>query len=259
MSDSTLGILVPRPEEAQALFALMEQNGSTETTSRGTRDYHRGQLFGRPCILALSRIGKVAAATTAVSLIHDHRVSAILNIGVAGGIGDGVEIGDIVIADEVLQHDLDRRPLSQRFEVPMTGLTHIKSDSEISNDLWHAAVRFFQVDLPRLPADIRQQFRLARPRVHRGLIVSGDQFISHTEKVASLRTDLPDALAIEMESGAVGQVCNDYGIPFAVLRIVSDRADNEAHLDFPAFLNAVASFYSQHILFRFCGGVALTP
>lgn len=187
-------------------------------------------------------------------MIHDYGVGAILNIGLAGGIGDHVEVGDIVVADAVLQHDLDRRPLSKRFEVPMTGITHMQADRTISNHLERAAESFFAVDLPRLPEDVRHHFKLSQARLHRGLIVSGDEFISKTETVAALRSDLPDALAIEMESGAIGQVCNDYGVPFAVLRIVSDRADNDAHIDFPAFLNAVANFYSHHILRRFLEG-----
>jgi adenosylhomocysteine nucleosidase len=250
-SPPPLGILVPLAEEADALFALMRQDGATRTRRVGGRDYHEGRLFGRPCVLALSRVGKVAAATTAAGLIHAYEVGAILNVGVAGGAATAVKVGDIVVGETLLQHDLDARPIFPRYEVPLTGMSHFAADPVISAALSDAVTAFLAEDLFRLPVEIRDQFSLASPRLHQGLIISGDQFVNGHDAVAALRRDLPEALAIEMESGAIAQVCHDYGVPCAVLRIISDSADDNAHVDFPAFLRAVASYYSHHILRRF--------
>jgi methylthioadenosine nucleosidase (EC 3.2.2.16) len=84
--------------------------------------------------------------------------------------------------------------------------------------------------------------------VHRGLIVSGDRFISTRADSDALRHALPDALAVEMEGAAVAQVCHDYGVPFALVRTISDRADDNAHIDFGRFIRAVASQYSRALL-----------
>jgi adenosylhomocysteine nucleosidase len=78
------------------------------------------------------------------------------------------------------------------------------------------------------------------PRVHRGLIVSGDRFVATAAESRRLQAELPDALAVEMEGAAVAQVCHGYGLPFAVLRTVSDRADDDAHADFSRFIEVVA-------------------
>ena len=91
-------------------------------------------------------------------------------------------------------------------------------------------------------------FGITKPRVHRGLILSGDRFVSRAEESAALRSELQDALAVEMEGAAVAQVCLDYGMPFAAVRTVSDRADDDAHIDFNRFIRDVASRYSLAIL-----------
>ena len=88
------------------------------------------------------------------------------------------------------------------------------------------------------------EFGVAQPRVHRGLIVSGDRFVSSAAACSALRSALPDALAVEMEGAAVAQVCADFGAPLAVVRTVSDRADDAAHVDFVRFIGDVASRYT---------------
>jgi adenosylhomocysteine nucleosidase len=84
--------------------------------------------------------------------------------------------------------------------------------------------------------------------VHQGLIVSGDRFVSTNAESQALREALPEALAVEMEGAAVAQVCWDYGVPFAAVRTISDRADDTAHTDFNHFIREVASRYSRAIL-----------
>jgi adenosylhomocysteine nucleosidase len=86
--------------------------------------------------------------------------------------------------------------------------------------------------------------------VHEGLIVSGDRFVSTTRESAALRAALPDALAVEMEGAAVAQVCADFERPFAVMRIVSDRADDDAHVDFGRFVEDVAAQLTHRVVRR---------
>jgi adenosylhomocysteine nucleosidase len=95
------------------------------------------------------------------------------------------------------------------------------------------------------PQAIRE-FGLHSPRLHTGLIISGDRFVATSAESTALRQQLPDALAVEMEGAAVAQVCHDHGAPFAAVRTISDRADDAAHVDFVRFVTDVASHYSAH-------------
>ena len=96
----------------------------------------------------------------------------------------------------------------------------------------------------QLDAATVDTFGLRAPRLHQGLLISGDRFVATTAESQALQRELPDALAVEMEGAAFAQVCHDFGVPLAVVRTISDRADDAAHVDFPRFLRDVASRYS---------------
>jgi adenosylhomocysteine nucleosidase len=201
-------------------------------------------VTGREVVLVLAGIGKVAAATTAALLLDRFAVDALLFTGVAGGLGDGVQVGDVVVAAELLQHDMDASPLFPRWEVPLTGRSRFPADAALTSTLAAAARHVLAERPPAVLAD----FGVSTPRVHQGLVVSGDRFVSSHAEAAALRGALPQALAVEMEGAAVAQVCHDFGRPFAVLRTVSDRADDAAHVDFPRFLSQVAAVYARDIV-----------
>ena len=93
-----------------------------------------------------------------------------------------------------------------------------------------------------------------KSRLHTGLVASGDRFVSTSAECRALQQALPEALAVEMEGAAVAQVCADYGIPFAALRTISDRADDDAHADFSRFMGQVASRYSLAMLSAWLSG-----
>jgi adenosylhomocysteine nucleosidase len=217
-----LAILSALPEEQ---FGIIELLQNARTTQSGGRTYHHGTIGSTHVVVALSRIGKVAAATTAASLILEHRCSAILFTGVAGGLGAHVRVGDVVIANALMQHDLDASPIFPKYEVPLYGKSMFKTDATLSERVRAACATF-------------------APNVHTGLIVSGDRFVSTREECTALKRALPDALAVEMEGAAVAQVCFDYGVPCAIVRTISDRADDDAHVDFTRFVREVASRYS---------------
>ncbi|WP_449371618.1 5'-methylthioadenosine/adenosylhomocysteine nucleosidase [Thiomonas sp.] len=246
MSAARMGVVSAIAQEQQGLLESLQQ---ARRVRHGSRDYTLGRLWGRDVVLVLCGIGKVAAAATTTSLIVEFGCDALLFTGVAGGLGAQVRVGDVVIADRLLQHDLDARPLYPQYEAPETGLSRFDADPALTERLHAAAQRLFSKRTEALvDADVRQEFGLHAPRVHRGLIISGDRFISTLADSDALRQALPDALAVEMEGAAVAQVCRDYGVPFALARTISDRADETAHLDFGRFIRTVASPYSQALL-----------
>jgi adenosylhomocysteine nucleosidase len=201
-------------------------------------------------VAVLSRIGKVAAATTAATLIERFGVTRMVFTGVAGGLSPHVQVGDVVVAREFIQHDMDASPLFPRHQVPLTGMTRFPADLSLSDALAQAAPLALQDMVSSLPASEWLNIDLSTARVHQGLIASGDRFVSQTADSQALQRDLPDALAVEMECAAIAQVCHDYGIPLAAVRTISDRADDTAHVDFSRFIQTIASRYSVAVLER---------
>jgi adenosylhomocysteine nucleosidase len=224
-------IVAAMHQELAAVLALMPDEHKQLAAGR---DFWVGHLHGQEVVTVLSRIGKVAAATTATALIERFQVERILFTGVAGGIARGVNVGDVVVADSFVQHDLDASPIFPRYEVPLYGTSTFRTDEAMTRQL-EAAVR------QALPGT----------KVHRGLVASGDRFVASAAESRDLHLALPDALAVEMEGAAFAQVCHDYGVPFAAVRTVSDRADDEAHGDFLRFIEDVASRHSAAIVQAF--------
>ena len=185
---------------------------------------------------------------TATALVERFGVAEMVFTGVAGGLGAGVAVGDVVVASHFLQHDMDASPLFPRHEVPLYGRSHFDTDERLGSALALATQAVLADTVGLLGAQAVQEFSLTAPQLHRGLIISGDRFVCSTSESAALQRALPDALAVEMEGAAVAQVCHDYGIPFAAVRTISDRADDGAHHDFNRFMDSVASRYSAAIV-----------
>ena len=233
---------------AEELHGLHDAMSRVEVISRAGRAFHVGVLDGCEVVLARSGIGKVAAATTAALLVDAFGANRIVFTGVAGGLG-AAQVGDIVVADALLQHDMDASPLFPRYEVPLTGLSRFPADEALSSALRDAAAAVLQPSHPRAIDHARlSAFGLGEPRLHRGLVLSGDRFVSSAPESVALSREFGDALAVEMEGAALAQVCHDFGVPFAVMRTVSDRADDSAHVDFLRFVDEVASHYSVAVV-----------
>ena len=232
----------------QELSAVLDRMPDEQRQRVAGRDFWVGHWHGHEVVAVLSRVGKVAAATTATVLVERFDVDRIVFTGTAGGLGEGVRVGDLVVADAFMQHDMDASPLFPRFEVPLYGQSRFGVDAGLSAALGRAPSQAVASPADTLGADAVAEFGLAAPRVHEGLIVSGDRFVATSAESDALRAVLPAALAVEMEGAAVAQVCHDYGIPFAALRTISDRADDAAHVDFMRFIDQVASRYSVAVL-----------
>lgn len=249
-----LGIISALQEEQAGLITQMRD---AQIITRGKRDYVQGQLWGIDCICVLSRLGKVASSATAAMLIERFDVSHLLFTGVAGSADAKVKVGDIVIATELVQHDMDTRPLFPRFEIPLTGLSRFTSDEKINSHLTQAASNFLDQDLlSEISEENRLNFNLHQPRVHHGLIASGDEFIASVSRLQELKEDFPDLLAVEMEGAAVAQVCHEFGVPFSVIRTISDNANEDSAVDFLSFIRHVAAVYAFHTMRRFCALLA---
>ncbi len=247
-----IGLMAAMPQELQAVLELMPDEHRETVAGRHFWPGHLGACAQNPTgcevVAVVSGIGKVAAATTATLLLQRYGVDGLLFTGVAGGLGAGVKVGDIVVAQRFLQHDMDASPLFPRHEVPGYGQALFATHT----DWTHTLVQASQHTLDNLPTwlshDTVAAFQLQTARVHQGLIVSGDRFVATSAESSALRLALPEALAVEMEGAAVAQVCHDFGVPFAAVRTVSDRADDSAHVDFGRFVADVASRYSAQVV-----------
>jgi len=237
-----LAILGALHEEIADLLAAMEPGATIHRIAM--RDFHVGTLWGTPCVIALSRIGKVAASATASIVIREFNVSRVIFTGLAGGLHADVEVGDVVVANTLMQHDMDARPLFDQHEIPLLGRVCFDADAGLSKLLLDSAETYTQAFTHASQGAATQ----AMPSVHHGLIATGDRFVSHNDEAQVLRKRLPNALCVEMEGAAMAQVCYEFGVPFAVMRVISDRADHAAKTDFTAFLENVARVYSAGIL-----------
>lgn len=245
-----LGIISALQEEQQGLVDAMS---GPQRHDYAMREFTLGSLWNIDAVCVLSRIGKVAAAMTASILVEKYGVTHIVFTGVAGSGDHAVQVGDIVVAEALLQHDLDARPLFPRFEVPLTGLQRFASDAGLCEHLAQAAGDFLREGAHDVFNGLEiKEFALQHSQVHRGLIASGDQFIGSAAHLRQLKQDLPDLLAVEMEGAAVAQVCFELGVPYTVMRTISDNANDEAAVDFMHFVQTVASRYAFHVVHNLC-------
>lgn len=205
-------------EEVERLRAGLVGSSSLEA---GPFTVHRGDLEGVPVLLAECGVGKVNAASLTQFLL-DRGARSILFTGVAGAVDRRLRVGDVVIASDAVQHDVDVTGLGyQPGEVPGSGLA-FPADQRL-------------VELARAAAD-----DLAGVGVYVGRIASGDTFVAEHELAADIAGRF-SALCTEMEGAACAQVCSGWGVPFAIVRSISDSADGGAHADFRAFTKVAAA------------------
>jgi adenosylhomocysteine nucleosidase len=245
-----IGIMSAMDEEINKLVSALDP--LEEESTEGGRTYYKGKLWGRSVVLVFSRWGKVAAATTATCLIAKYKVKQIVFTGVAGGIDEKLRVGDIVIGNQLYQHDMDARPLFKQFEIPLLKMSNLSADAALIIRAREAAIKFFRTDIQNIISpQVLQEFNISKPNVMEGAIASGDKFFNSRESCENLRNCLPDAICVEMEGAAVAQVCYEYNLPFVVIRTISDSGDEQSHVDFVKFIDLVASNYSFGILQNF--------
>lgn len=238
-----IGIISAMKEEVDA---LLQELKNVSTIEKGNRTYYSGDLFNKKVVIVFSRWGKVASAATTTQLINDYNLKEIFFTGVAGAINNQLNIGDIVIGKNLYQHDMDASPLFKQFEIPIIKKMYLESCD--TQNLIKATNSFLSSYSTFINPIEAEKFNITNPKYIEGDIASGDQFVSSISKIESLNKELPSALCVEMEGAAVAQVCYEYNIPFSIIRIISDKANDNATIDFPKFANTIASQYALGIL-----------
>lgn len=183
-------------DKEQALLLPLLENPSAVTINDFT--FHRGEISGRKVVVCTCGIGKVNAAVGTLTLIENFHPSLIINSGVAGGTGAGsprAEILDVVLADRIGFHDVWCGPGTKRGQAA-------------------GCPEFFECPLPE---SVRKALG-----VKEGLLASGDIFVDDPRELQRILQLYPDAMAVDMESGAIAQVCHLKNVPFVCLRVVSD-------------------------------------
>lgn len=177
-----------------------------------------GKLNGTQCVAVMCGIGKVNAAVCAQTMILRYKPDYIINSGIGGGLTEKTDIGDIIIASGVIQHDVD----TTAFGDPR-GLLDLPSGNEVLLGCSEKLIDESKKACERLGF-----------AYHVGTVVTGDQFISETEKRATLHNEF-NAVACEMEGGSIGQTCRRSDIPFIIIRVVSDNTVKSNHMDYLEF------------------------
>ena len=247
MSQKLIGIMGAMPEEITGITYLLNNK---HEINLGGRIYYTGTINNFKTVIVFSRWGKVAAASTMATLILKFGITELIFTGVGGAIHPDLNIGDIVIGKRFFQHDMDARPIMKQFEIPLLGRSFFESKSEwvsefagIINDLLAAAHLKTVID----KADL-DNFKIHHPSLHVGDIASGDKFFSSSTEKQQLRAMLPSILCVDMEGAAVAQVCDEYDVPFTIIRTISDSADEKAELDFSSFISTISSKYAAEII-----------
>jgi adenosylhomocysteine nucleosidase len=214
MAYGTIGIIGAMQEEIELLHAQLEQ--ATEESHAGIK-YYRGKLHGRKAVLCKSGVGKVNAAVCTQVLIDRFGADVVLFTGVAGALDPVLDIGDIVISSSSVQHDMDVTALGfPRGVIPYQETSEFRADE----------------GLVRLASEAGERLFPGRCRI--GKVLSGDQFVADREAVRTLHEQL-GGTCTEMEGAAVAQVCAMNGVPYVVIRSMSDKADGSAHVNFAEF------------------------
>jgi adenosylhomocysteine nucleosidase len=209
-----IGIIGAMAEEVENLIEVM---AVTNKEDKSSMKFYEGDLWGHKVVVVTCGIGKVNAAVCSQVMIDRFKVDRIINVGIAGGLREDIYPGDIVVADSLVQHDVDTSFFGDRLgQIPRLNVFDFLCDESLV-----AAGRKAVENLKDANAFV-------------GRIVSGDQFIHEASKLIGLKETF-DAYACEMEGAAIGQVCHLNKVPFVVIRSISDNAINGSHMDYDTF------------------------
>lgn len=210
-----IGIIAAMAEE---LELLLNDLTIEEKKDKANMTFHKGKLYGKDVVAVVCGIGKVNSAICTQILASEYKVDKIINVGVAGGIGKEIYPGDIVVAENLVQHDMDTTAFGDKVgQIPRLDTFDFKCDKEMVSIAKNACEK------------------IAELNSFTGRIASGDQFIANIEKIHWLDQEF-GAISCEMEGASIAQVCYLNAIPFVVIRSISDNANNGAHMDYAKFV-----------------------
>ncbi len=220
-----IAIMGAMPEEIEPLISKLSD---VRVTEYAANKYYEGVYDGKDVVVAYSKIGKVFAALTATRLIEKFACDRLLFSGVAGAISDELQIGDLIIADGLCQHDLDITSFGHPHGFVPEGDVCIPTD----------------INLRNIAKNVASKKGL---KLKEGVIATGDQFVANSDRKEWIE-DTFKADALEMEGASVAVVCTSLDIPFFILRAISDSADMDAGFDFDEFLESSAKISADFIL-----------
>lgn len=209
-----IGIIGAMSEEIRLLRQVM--TNQTEWEEAGAT-FISGEMAGKDVVVVESGIGKVLAAVTTTLLISHYQVEVVINTGSAGGIGEGLKIGDVVIANRLAYFDADVTAFG--YEMGQMAGMPLYYEAEAS-----------------LVAQAEKAAVTNGLQTRTGLIVTGDTFVDKQEKIDMIKGYFPEVLANEMEGAAIAHVAHQFKIPFVVIRAMSDVGDEEASVNFDEFI-----------------------
>lgn len=237
------GIIGAMQEE---ILLLKDDIKNLKVEKIGPREFYSGTINDKDVVMCLSGWGKVASASTATSLINLYHVDQLAFIGLAGSMQAHLNIGDIVIASQLVQHDVDLKMLHGFNDIQPPFWK--KFEFEVLPDITKKALEAVEAFIINLRNGNYKSINISyQPKIYIGAIGTGDQFIATIEGKSRISQSFPDVLCTEMEGAAIAQVAADYGVPCTVIRIISDKADDNAHQAFADFLFRNISHISVEI------------
>lgn len=223
------GILCAMDEEIETLKKALTHDYIVDVSGVS---FYQGTINDQEVVLVRSGIGKVQAGLTTALLITKFHVDVVINSGSAGGIGQGLHVGDVVLSTQTAYHDVDARAFDYVYGQLPGQPARFDADKE-----WVAR--------------LEKAAESTGLNVKTGLIVSGDQFIASHEQIAQILKHFPDALSSEMEGAAVGQVAHQFNTPYVVVRAMSDVGDENAGVSFDDFIIEAGKRSAQMLLALF--------
>jgi adenosylhomocysteine/aminodeoxyfutalosine nucleosidase len=220
-----IAIMGAMPEE---IAPILEKVGTYTTTHYAQNIFYECSYHGHELVVAYSKIGKVFSTLTAAMMIEKFRAEVLLFSGVAGGINPDLNIGDLIVATALCQHDLDITAFGHPHGFVPEGAQFIKAEE----------------DLIAIANRVATEMKVT---LKEGIIATGDQFV-HSQERKNWIEETFNADALEMEGTSVAVVCEALGVPFLILRAISDTADMDASFNFDEFLESSAQESATFIM-----------
>lgn len=220
-----IAIMGAMPEE---IAPILEKVGSYKTLEYAGNRYYEATYKGVQLVIAYSKIGKVFSTLTATTMIEHFGATKLLFSGVAGAISPTLKVGDLIVATKLSQHDLDITAFGHPFGYVPEGAVFVETDKEMVEMSKEVAAGMGK-------------------SVQEGIIATGDQFVANEERKNWIGSTF-GADALEMEGGSVAVVCNALGVPFFILRAISDAADMDASFSFDEFLETSAKESAEFVM-----------
>ncbi|MBR4530427.1 MAG: 5'-methylthioadenosine/adenosylhomocysteine nucleosidase [Lachnospiraceae bacterium] len=221
MADKKYGIIGAMEVEVETLLGILKEE---RTLRKASMEFHQGRIGGTEVVVVRSGVAKVNAALCVQILVDEFAVTHVINTGVAGSLDARINIGDIVLSTDACYHDVDATIFGYKpGEVPQLGCAAFPADEALRQALKQA--------VSEAAPDVQ---------IFEGRVVSGDQFIADAEKKQHIKETV-GGLCCEMEGAAIAQAAYLNGLPFCIVRAISDKADGSDVMDYPVFEKKAAA------------------